>query len=268
MLRSLTWQSDERCVVGEFTFQTLPVDLVERERPRISMEGADFLLFKERPLIERYVELFEELRPQWIFELGIMEGGSTVFLNELTSPRRLVAIDRRPPVDPALRDYVSRLGPEAAVQVHFDVDQEDRERLSEITDTSFDGALDLVIDDCSHLYAATRASFNELFPRLRPGGLYMIEDWSWAHTTLGSAYPDGLWTDEVPLTRLIFELVLAVPSVPDLVSEITIEENWVEVRRGRAEVDPRGFEISSCSNARGRSLLAPDARVADATTKS
>ena len=37
--------------------------------------------------------------------------------------------------------------------------------------------LDLVIDDASHLYGPTMASFEVLFPRLRPGGLYVIEDW-------------------------------------------------------------------------------------------
>jgi predicted methyltransferase len=38
-----------------------------------------------------------------------------------------------------------------------------------------DQLLDLVVDDTSHL-GPTRASFNTLFPRLRPGGVYVIED--------------------------------------------------------------------------------------------
>jgi hypothetical protein len=36
--------------------------------------------------------------------------------------------------------------------------------------------LDLVSDDASHLLRETRASFNALFPRLRSGGEYIIED--------------------------------------------------------------------------------------------
>ena len=41
--------------------------------------------------------------------------------------------------------------------------------------------LDLVVDDASHTYEETKASFEFLFPLLRPGGIYVIEDWSWAH---------------------------------------------------------------------------------------
>src|SRR5213596_1941251 len=105
---ALTWQSDERCVVGEITFQTLPSDLFDRDPPSFSVEGADFILWKGRPLIERYVELLEKLRPRHILELGILEGGGTALLLELARPNLLVAVDRRPPTDPALRDYVSR----------------------------------------------------------------------------------------------------------------------------------------------------------------
>jgi predicted O-methyltransferase YrrM len=255
----LIWQNEERCVIGDTVFQTLPVGLLDRDEPHISMEGADFFLFKEKPLIDEYVELIEELQPQHIVELGIMEGGSTAFLLEVARPRRLVAIDIKPPTKPALRDYVSSRGLEDVARIHDHVDQADRERLAEIVDASFGASpLDLVVDDCSHLYEPTRASFNELFPRLRRGGVYAIEDWSWAHATLGSDSPNGLWTDQVPLTRLVFELVLAVASVPGLVSSIVIEEGSLRLRRGDADIGREDFDISACSTARGRGLLATE----------
>ncbi|MFF4923412.1 hypothetical protein ACFY4B_22760 [Kitasatospora sp. NPDC001261] len=38
------------------------------------------------------------------------------------------------------------------------------------------GPFDIVIDDGSHLNAHVRASFTALFPHVRPGGLYVVED--------------------------------------------------------------------------------------------
>jgi hypothetical protein len=252
---ALTWQSDERCVVGDTTFQILPADLLERPDPSISMEGADFLLFKERPLIDRYVALLAELQPRNIVELGIMEGGGTALLFALADPRRLVAIDRRAPMDPALREYVARERLEHAIRIHDDVDQADRRRLGEIIDEEFgDAPLDLVVDDCSHLYDATRASFNELFPRLRPGGVYTIEDWPWAHEQPVAE----MWAGEVPLTRMILELVLANPVLPGLVSEVKVDAETVEITRGAGDFDPAGFDIADHIDAAGRGLLATD----------
>ena len=118
-----------------------------------------------------------------------------------------------------------------------------------------DAPLDLVVDDCSHLYEPTRASFNELFPRLRPGGLYVIEDWRWAHPAL-DADDDGLFEGETPLTRLVFEIVLALPSVPGLIADVRIDLESVWVERGEATVEPAGFDIAECCRPRGRRLLA------------
>jgi predicted O-methyltransferase YrrM len=251
----LTWQSEERCTVGGTVFQTLPVQLFEGEA-EVSMEGADFWLFKERPLVERYAELVEELRPRHIFELGIYQGGSTVLLFELARPAVLVAIDQRPPRGDALADYLSRMKLGPALRIHDDVDQADRPRLAQITDEAFDDEpLDLVTDDCSHLYEPSKTSFNELFPRLRPGGVYVIEDWRWAHGVLDSAGAEGLYPEEVPLTRLLFEILLALPSVPGLISEVTTTLGAVEVRRGDAEIDPRAFDISACLTPRSRRML-------------
>jgi hypothetical protein len=221
-------------------------------------------VFKAPELVERYVALVEELKPQRLFELGMFGGGSTLFFTEFVRPKKIVAIDREP-----VHTWRERIEPilvasglADAVSTFGEVDQGDRARLAEIADDEFDGApLDLVIDDCSHMYEETRDSFNELFPRLRPGGVYAIEDWRWAHTAVGQEPLDGLFPGEVPLTRLVFEIVLAVAGLPGLISEVSIESRVAIVTRGDAAVDQATFDISACSNRRGRQLLATEPQV-------
>ena len=260
----LSWKDEEQFAVGNTTFRVLPGDgwflpgqgwLGDEQS---DMGEADFLVAKPRPLVELYARLIEDLRPEYVFELGFYRGGSTAFIAELAHPRRLVAIDRRPSLSQAdVEAYASR-GLDDVVRIYGGVDQADRDMLVEIVERELDGnALDLVVDDCSHQYEATRASFNELFPRLRPGGLFVIEDWPWAHAHLGVEPLEGLFPDQVPLTRLVFELVLALPSVPGLIADLTIDPGAVVVRRGDATADPDGFDIAACSNPRGRGLLAP-----------
>jgi SAM-dependent methyltransferase len=257
----ITWHDDERFTVREgSTFRILPLDLLGSEHPSISIKDADFFLAKPRPLVERHLTLLEAVRPERVFELGIFQGGSTVFMFEVARPRKLVAIDRRAPLDrrrSPLSQYVSQAGVAESLRIYGRVDQGDRRRLAEIAREEFaDEAIDLIVDDCSHLYEATRASFNELFPRLRPGGAYVIEDWAWAHAELGSEFADGMWPDEVPLTRLLFELVLSLPGRPGLVDRMEIDARSAVVTRGEAQVDPHEFDVAACSNPRGRDLLA------------
>lgn len=168
-----------------------------------------------------------------------------------------MAIDRKPPSRPTLGDYLARDGLAESLRVYDDVDQADRERVAAIVQEEFGTEqLDLVIDDCSHLYAPTCASFNELFPRLRPGGVYVIEDWSWAHTPGEEHDLEGWWPDEVPLTRLVFELVLALPYAPGVISDLAVHDRSLRVTRGAAEIHPGQFDISACARSRGRNLLA------------
>jgi hypothetical protein len=66
------------------------------------------------------------------------------------------------------------------VRIYHGVDQADRDTIRRLVADEFAGQpLDLVIDDASHLLTPSTATFNPLFPRQRPGGLYVIEDWSW-----------------------------------------------------------------------------------------
>ena len=67
-----------------------------------------------------------------------------------------------------------------------------------------------------------------------------------------------MYPDEVPLTRLLFELVLALPSIPGLITDVKIDVFTAVIRRGDADVDPADFDITACSNPRGRELLAPE----------
>jgi hypothetical protein len=143
------------------------------------------------------------------------------------------------------------------------VDQGDTARLAEIADEVFgEEPIDLVVDDCSHRYKLSHASFNELFPRLRPGGVYVIEDWPWAHAPVGTEEEAVAWSLRlVPLTRLVFEVILAIPGVPRLISGVEIDSNSVYVTRGEAEVD-RETSRSQPAPRRGAGICSPRPRSA------
>lgn len=253
----LTWLDDGRFQFRGSTFQTPQGDLLREAEPR----DGDLRLFKSPPLIERYTALLDELGPRNVFELGVMGGGSALFIAQYARPARLVGVDRRPLGQQAqqIEARAAADGLAGVIRLHGEVDQADRVALAGIVEADLaDADLDLVVDDCSHLYGPSRASFNELFPRLRPGGVYVIEDWRWAHSQLGQEPLEGWHPHQVPLTRLLFEIVLAIPSIPGLIEDFTIELDSVFVTRGEAAADPGDFDISACSNPRGQALLAAD----------
>jgi hypothetical protein len=85
------------------------------------------------------------------------------------------------------------------------------------TETAPDG-FDIIIDDCSHIGEFTALSFWHLFDRhLKPGGLYVIEDWGAGYmrgTPDGKAYvpPRSVGSLRSRL-RPFVETVVALPSV-------------------------------------------------------
>ncbi len=65
-------------------------------------------------------------------------------------------------------------------------DQEDRGFLRDLADRV--GMIDIVIEDGGHTMAQQIATFEELWPRVRPGGIYLVED---LHTSYWPAYGGG-----------------------------------------------------------------------------
>src|SRR5207237_7250205 len=95
----------------------------------------------------------------------------------------------------------------------------------------FDGPLDLVIDDASHQYEPTRSSFETLFPLLRTGGLYIIEDWAWAHWVEYQT-PDHLWADWQPLTNLVTEIIEALGTSNEVIRSVMMFQGFAVIERG------------------------------------
>ena len=269
----LEWKGDTRVAVDGVDFVLAPTNM--QAAGSAVAEGA-MLLRKPRWMVEQYVALRSQVDAANIFELGIYEGGSTALLALLFRPRRLVAVDLDTSRGNDLHTYLAANGLSESVRPYFGVDQADRARLEEIVTQEFGSEpLDLVIDDASHLLDPTTASFNVLFPRLRPGGLFVIEDWSWQHLR-DDALEEKLRTDEKmrekfaqrfaarsglpqyddPLSRLVLELVLTAAYAGNIVAEVlSVRRGWLVVRRGDAALDPDTFDIAQCYGGLGRTLL-------------
>lgn len=123
-------------------------------------------------------------RPENILELGMWDGGSLAFWFEQCKPRKIVGIDLKKRDDsPSFQKFAADKSD--LIKTYWGINQGDSERLREIVRVEFSAPLDLVVDDASHIYEPTLASFETLFPLLRPGGLYVIEDWAWEHWKTG-----------------------------------------------------------------------------------
>lgn len=153
--------------------QPLLVDGVEfRIAPLGGFAITDHLVVVKPPdAIDAYRRLLERFDHPRMVELGIAYGGSVGLFALLAQPTRLVGLELASKRVALLDDLIANRGLDDSVHLHYGVDQAHRERLAQIIAKEFgDQLLDLVIDDASHLYHETVATFEVLFPRLRPGG--------------------------------------------------------------------------------------------------
>jgi hypothetical protein len=201
-------------------------------------------------MIDSYVELIETLQPRRIIELGIYLGGSTAMLAALADPVAMLALDLDPTRVPALDTFLAAQDLARRVRCEYGVDQSDRTRVSALADEVFGSEpVDFVLDDASHQLELTRTSFEILFPRVRPGGLYVIEDWAWGH----GGHLDR--PDANPLSILLYELAVTMPVEPGLLASVTASRHWISVRRGPAELDPGVFRLADYHRGRSPDLL-------------
>jgi hypothetical protein len=126
-------------------------------------------------------------------------------------------------------------------------------RLGEIIKSQFPEGIDMIVDDASHLYEQSKASFEICFPHLKPGGTYFLEDWQWSHTAAGQSKTHP-WHDKPALTNLLFELAVSV-AAPSSIAKLEIFSDVVVITKSRAS-NAQSIPGLNCgsSRLRGREL--------------
>jgi len=218
--------------------------------------GDDCLLFwKTKSLVDQYERFWRtrlDFRAKNILELGMFDGGSLPFWFHILGADKAAGVDIQDRADSAyLTRYLESRGLQTKIKTYWNTDQTDHKALAEIVQIEFNGRLDLVIDDACHMLPATKRSFEILFPMLRPGGLYIIEDWAWGHWPEFWNWPPP-WARENEPTKLICEIVEACGSASTeaagdsttAISSVAIYQGFTVVERGDAEFSsPFGLDL-------------------------
>jgi hypothetical protein len=129
--------------------------------------------------------------------------------------------------------FPKRLPPEPRIVV-LQGDQSDPDLLASLV-ASY-GPFDLVIDDGSHLGHHQRASFAGLFPAVRPGGLYVIEDLETAYWEDWEGGPPGTPGTGVDLAKGLLDDVNIGPRP---VSSVHAYRDIVFIERAALPTSPR-----------------------------
>ncbi len=126
-------------------------------------------------------------KPVRMLEIGVHLGSSLATFGRYLRAGVVVGVDIKKPE----RDFVRP--PNTIFEIG---DQRDSTRLNEITDKYAPDGWDIIIDDASHYGSWSALTFDALFPRLKPSGLYVVEDWQ---TGYWDDWPDGARYQELPV---------------------------------------------------------------------
>lgn len=214
----LVWTAPNRTVV-----EGVPIEF-DNDFQAEPQDGR-LIILKHPDFIKEYVAVLGDRLYPRVLELGIFDGGSCVLFSHLFGVERLSAIDLIHG-SPRFDAYRAAAPFRDRIRAHYQTSQDDKAALERILAEDFDGPPDLIIDDASHFLSESTRSFELLFPRLAPGGWYVLEDWSWAH------FPYQFnWHDQPSLAHLLFRLQIAWISRPDLIADIVVRRAMAFIRK-------------------------------------
>ena len=89
---------------------------------------------------------------------------------------------------------------------------------------------DLIVDDGSHMASHTVTAFETLFPKLKPGGLYTIEDLWWAYETEYEGGPPGTPGTAIELIQRLVDRTQTGSRARDI-AELHVFNNIAFIRK-------------------------------------
>ncbi len=144
-----------------------------------------------------------------VMELGVQGGGSLELWLTLFPRGIVVGVDRN----------AESVWPAGSVMVVCD--QSD----TELVDVSKAyGPFDIIVDDASHLGDKTDESFELLWPHVKPGGFYVVEDWLVAFIGRAPMYEPEMLNFATSLLTLFADKM-------DDVEEILFREGQIILRK-------------------------------------
>ena len=174
--------------------------------------------------LKYYDPVFAELVPRELrlLEIGIHEGGSLRLWRDYFPRGRVTGIDLKVPSGLEHEERISA----------FAGDQADTAFLSEVARKSAPEGFDGISDDACHLGGPTRIAVWPLFERhLKPGGLYVIEDWG---TGYWDDWPDGRAVRPPSLLeRLLGRKTSHAHGMVGFVKELVDEQGAADLTRAR-----------------------------------
>lgn len=133
-------------------------------------EPGDITHQKDASLVESYEKLWQmypTFAPVKVLELGICRGGGLAIWRELFPDAEVHGVDHD--LYQVMPWTVAHFREDSRICVH-DMHLPSA-RVAEL------GEFDLIVDDGEHGPGAVFPAFQQCWPMLRPGGLYVVEDW-------------------------------------------------------------------------------------------
>ena len=128
-----------------------------------------------------YLRIVEELGPAAVVcEIGVYYGASLEMWKELFPQGKIIGVD----ID------AHCLWPEGTYPV---VHNQASPGIRQAVEVVAPDGCDLIVDDASHIAKLTEVTFESLWPLIRSGGYYVIEDWA-EPSTIGDL---GAWVPEL-----------------------------------------------------------------------
>lgn len=129
--------------------------------------------FNGRTFLDIYEKYFQDYVDKNIvfLEIGILNGSSLKVWDEFFTNSKIIGLD----INPSKKQYENN-------NIEIFIGSQDDENLKNEIINKYSDGFDIILDDGSHINSLTLSSFNLYFPKLKKGGLYIIED---THCTYG-----------------------------------------------------------------------------------